>query len=104
MISHLFSDPMSLVTHEASPCSGPSGETLLISLEITISDFFKKVSKVVSLHQTGDWESGSMVKCAQKHSTASVAFKVFFFAARIKIILSEMKLKPSLKQLNRAHA
>ena len=36
------------------------------SLEIAISDSFKYFFKVVSLHQTGDCESGSMLKYALK--------------------------------------
>ena len=101
VVSHLFSDSMSLVTQKVL-----SGEILQIwptrSLKIALSDFFKHFFKVVD--QTGDWESGFMVKCAWKNSTVSVAFKMFFFATRIKMFLSAMQLKLCLKQLNRAHA
>ena len=101
VVSHLFSDSMSLVTQKVL-----SGEILQIwptrSLKIALSDFFKDFFKVVD--QTGDWESGFMVKCAWKNSTVSVAFKMFFFATRIKMFLSAMQLKLCLKQLNRAHA
>ena len=39
---------------------------LFRSLEIAISDFPSNILKVLSLHQTGDCESRSMVKCARK--------------------------------------
>ena len=106
VVGHLFSDSMSLVTHKAPLWLALSGEILQIwptrLLEIALSDFFKDFFKVVD--QTGDWESGFMVKCAWKNSTVSVAFKMFFFATRIKMFLSAMQLKLCLKQLNRAHA
>ena len=66
VVGHLFSDSMSLVTHEVPPWLTLSREILQIwptrSLEIALSDFFKDFFKVVD--KTGDWEPGSMVKCA----------------------------------------
>ena len=59
--------------------------------------FFLKKCRCIKL-VTG--ESGFMVKCARK-TFQSVAFKLFFFATRIKIFMSTMHLKACLEQLNR---
>ena len=56
VVGHLFSDSMSLVIHEVAPWLG--------ILEIAVPDSFKDLFSVVSLHQTGDCESGSKLKTA----------------------------------------
>ena len=79
VVGHLFIDSMSLVTQEVPPRLAPSGEILRVwfvqitrncYLRLSLKHFFK----VVSLHQTGDCESRSTVKCA-KIPFQSVAFR-----------------------------
>ena len=62
VVGHLLSDFMSLVIHESDKFWKFD---LSRSLEIAISDSFTGVFYKVLLHQTADYESGSMVKCTQ---------------------------------------
>ena len=54
------------------------------------------------LHQTGDCESGSMVKHAGK--IFLLPLRCSSLQQEFKFFMSAMHLEPCLKQLNRAHA
>ena len=74
VVGHWFSDPMSLVTHEVHH-GWHQADTVWkfhLSRSLEISDSLKDLFQVVSLHQTGDCESGSMVKCACKNIAQSL--------------------------------
>ena len=79
-----------LVTDKLPPWLVLSREILQIwPVQIAQNDYLRLLQtffKLVLLHQTGDCESGSMIKCARK------------------TFLSLIQLRPCLKQLNRAHA
>ena len=100
VVGHLFTDSISLVNHKEPAWLVLNGEILEIwPVPITRNRYLRLLQKIfLSSVAASNWWLGTWVhgKMCTKDITVSVAFKVFFFAARIKIFMSAM-------QLNGAH-
>ena len=102
------------VIYSLIPCD-PQGATMVGAerrnfANLSCSDRSKSQSQTssnifLSSFTTSNWWLWIWVhaKMYKKNISDSVAFKVFFFIKRIKMLLSAIQLKPCLKQLNGAH-